>query len=185
MKQFTKIIVTTFFIAFLASCSKDKDASPSSASVVGKWTISAFGIRTDVKAAEATIAEIKKLDPDAASDVEGSIEFKADGTYSADNGGTKETGKYVVDAGNKNITTTSAAAEVYSYEILSLSNSAMELVQFKTSKKDADGDFEFPTFEETLVFYLFAEVVYGIRGLNGEDELEKAKSAQLTIKFVK
>lgn len=184
MKQFSKIIVTTLFIAFLASCSKDKDASPSSASVVGKWTFSAIGIKTDTKTTEATLAEIKKLDEDAGTTLESVIEFKADGTYLT-TGEDSETGKYTVDSGNKNITTTSSVAEVTTFEIVSLSNSEMVLGQFKSSKKDAAGDFEFEDDLAGLFVYIFADAIYTIRGIDGEADFEKAKSVQLILKFKK
>jgi hypothetical protein len=189
MKQFSKIIITTLFIAFLASCSKDKDAAPSSASVVGKWTLSSFSIKTDTKTVDATLVEIGKLDPDTATELENSIEFKADGSATSTSGTEITKGTYVFDSGSKILTVTDKDAagvtSTFIYEVVSVSSSEMALGVAKSSKKGADGFFEFQNEDEELLADLFAFIVYTVKGLDADDEIEKAKSFQLLLKFKK
>lgn len=181
MKQFSKIIVTTFIIAFLASCSKDKDASPSSASVVGKWSFTSLGITTDIKTTEITTSEAAKIDDTVTEDLPAVFDIKADGTYS--NG--TETGIYTLDSGNKNIKLTPSSGDPYTFEIVSSSSSELVLGLEKSTKKDADGYFVFVNEEYELITAYLAYIIFEAKKINGEEELEKAKSVQLILKFKK
>ena len=186
MKNFKKIIILSFIVSFLVSCNKDKEALPSAFSIVGKWTFTAIGIKTDINTTEATVAEIKKLNNGSAVSIgESTLEFKADGTFVSTEEGVSETGKYVYDASKKSITVTNAQNEVETNEVISLSNSEMLLSIAKSSKKNADGDFVFANEAEDFAAYFYALIIYSVKSLDVDAELGKTKTMQLTLKLKK
>lgn len=192
-----KTLLTTTIVALLVfSCSKSKDdaVAPASASVVGKWTFGAIGIKTDTKTVEATIADLTKLDADAGASLgKSSYEFKTDGTVITIDDTETETGKYVLDAGNKNITITSdktidpitGKLEISKFEIVTLTKTNLVLGAPVLTKKDAEGYFVTGNDDEDFANYLFGAIVFAAKGLDADDEFIKAKSMQIIVNLKK
>jgi hypothetical protein len=188
MRKLTNLIATTILLTFFISCKKADDAvTPASGSIVGNWTFTALGIKTDLKSTEATLTEIKKLDPDSGDDLgKTSFELKADGTTISTSDSGTEKGKYKYDAATKTLTITSDVdKQSTSYEVVSLTNTDMVLGIFKSTKKDSMGDFIFNSEDEGALTFLFAAIVYAAKGIDGDAEVTKAKSFQLIFRFKK
>ncbi len=196
MKKIKHILIAVILVTIIFSCNKSKEGDPaaSSASVVGKWTLDAIGIKTDTKTTEATAAEIKKKDPDGNNNdlVNQSFEFKADGTVISTGEDGPEKGKYVYDSSNKTIKITSdtekdanGKLEVSVLDVLSLSTTDMLLGLTKSSKKDSDGEFVFADEAEEFIVFIFALIVYNTKNIDVDADLAKAKSIQLTFRLKK
>lgn len=195
MNKLSKIILATFFAITIFSCKKSDDVTPASSSetIVGKWTFGAIGIKTDTKTIEATIADIKKLDEETSIGLgKSSYEFKANGTVISIDDAETETGKYIVDAGNKNLTITSdtkkdanGKPEVSSLEIITLTKTNLIIGAPKITKKNTDGDFISGDDDQDIVNYFFSLLVFTAKGLDPDTELSKAKTMQIIINLKK
>ncbi len=196
MSKITNLLTTIVLALVIFSCSKSKDGSPApaSASVIGKWTFGALGIKTDVKTIEASIAEIRKLDPETGDGLgKSSYEFKADGKAITIDDGKTENGKYVIDASKKFITITSDTdidpntkkLEITKYEIITLTATNLVLGLTTVTQKNADGEFSSGNKEEDFINYFIGLIVFSAKGLDTDAEFEKAKTIQILIKLVK
>jgi hypothetical protein len=193
MTKSLNLILATLLFTLVLSCKKsdEADPTPASASVIGKWNFASLGIKTDNKTIEATTAEIQKYDKDnqdlSLDDLLFTYEF-VDKTKVISKSGTEtKNGTYIIDNAKKTITITDNVNknEVEVYEIVSLTNNEIVLGQLKSEKKGSDGLFIFTNEIEDFAFYLIADLIYTIKGIDGEAEITKAKSVQLTLRLKK
>jgi PBP1b-binding outer membrane lipoprotein LpoB len=185
MKKITLLFLATILTFVISSCSKTEEVAP--ITIVGKWTASGIGAITDTKIYDATVEDIRKLDPKTADSLAIiKVEYKADGTYLFN----KDKGTYKVSADSKTLTLTSTINKdskgVFNVQIIDiplLSATEFKMGLKKLTKKTTDKEYTV-AFDESFLSYLYAIIAINVKDQVNADAIEaKSISLQGTLNF--
>jgi hypothetical protein len=188
------LLMPMMLCLFLVACSKTEDVKTEEVTIVGLRKPAAFGLISDVKSAEITIADIQVYSKPLADTLSTLVfDLRADGTATVlvDSKKATDEGKYVVSSDKKTLTYTSNTLKnskgsifVEVYEILSLTATELK-IGFPKVKK-ANGGFsaaDSPSFDfgAGLIFSAY----YSKKDPMGASGFANATTIQNTITFKK